>query len=186
MRFALVLTILVATPVVAQRPDPETLIAAQREAMKPLAAMDGMWRGPARTMTAKGWHELTQTERVGPFLGGAVRLIEGRGHEADGRITFNAFAVLAYNPITKAYSLQSNAMGFSGVFPLTLRSDGWSWQIPAGPGAIIRYTATIKDGTWHEVGERVAADGTAVKTFEMTLRRIGATDWPGAGAVPPK
>ncbi len=29
------------------RPDPGVLIAAQREAMKPFAFMDGVWRGPA-------------------------------------------------------------------------------------------------------------------------------------------
>ena len=53
------------------RPDPATLIAAQREAMKAFAFMDGIWRGPAWTLLASGAkHEITQTERMGPMLGG--------------------------------------------------------------------------------------------------------------------
>ncbi|HYN80487.1 MAG TPA: hypothetical protein VES88_03225 [Gemmatimonadaceae bacterium] len=35
------------------RPDPAAIIAAQREAMVPLAAMDGVWRGPAWTILEK-------------------------------------------------------------------------------------------------------------------------------------
>lgn len=31
------------------RPDPAALLAAQKEAMAPLAFMDGVWRGPAWT-----------------------------------------------------------------------------------------------------------------------------------------
>ena len=57
--------ILVSTAfsVFAQRPDTATLIATQREAMKAFAAMDGVWRGPAWTITANGKHSVTQTEQ---------------------------------------------------------------------------------------------------------------------------
>jgi hypothetical protein len=65
------LTMTVGTSLTASgqgRPDP-TLIAAQREAMVPLAFMDGVWRGPAWTILASGEkHTITQTERIGPFL----------------------------------------------------------------------------------------------------------------------
>lgn len=37
-------------------------------------------------------------------------------------------------------------------YPLTVGRDGFSWSHPAGPGASIRYTATVKDGEWHEIG----------------------------------
>ena len=47
------------------RPDPARLMAAQREAMKKLSFMDGIWRGPASTTLPGGEkHEMTQTERV--------------------------------------------------------------------------------------------------------------------------
>src|SRR6478672_6854315 len=32
-------------------------------------------------------HTITQTERIGPFLDGSVKVIEGRGCEPDGRVT---------------------------------------------------------------------------------------------------
>ncbi|HEY6146748.1 MAG TPA: DUF1579 domain-containing protein, partial [Thermoanaerobaculia bacterium] len=74
------------------RPDPAALIAAQKEAMASLAFMDGVWRGPAWTILASGEkHNITQTERIGPFLDGSVKVIEGRGYDPDGKVTFNAF-----------------------------------------------------------------------------------------------
>ncbi len=63
------------------RGDPAALVAAQREAMSRLAALDGVWRGPAWTILPSGEkHDVTQTKRVGSLLGGSVKVIEGRGH----------------------------------------------------------------------------------------------------------
>jgi hypothetical protein len=68
----------------AQRPDPAALISAERDAMKALAAMDGVWRGPAWTILPSGQkHNVTQTERIGLFLDGSIRVIEGRGYNED-------------------------------------------------------------------------------------------------------
>lgn len=65
--------------------DPAPVIAAQVEAMKVFASMDGVWRGPAWTLLPNGEkRNITQTERIGPFLGGSVKVIEGRGYTADG------------------------------------------------------------------------------------------------------
>ena len=69
-----------------ERLDPAALMAAQREAMAKLAFMDGVWRGPASTVLPSGEkHDITQTERIGPLLGGIVKVIEGRGYEPDGK-----------------------------------------------------------------------------------------------------
>jgi hypothetical protein len=55
------------------RPDPAAAMAEQREAMARLAFMDGTWRGPASTtLPSGGTHDITQTERIGPVLGGTV------------------------------------------------------------------------------------------------------------------
>jgi hypothetical protein len=51
---------------------------------------------------------------------------------------------------------------------------------------LIRYTATVKDGTWKEVGDRILPGQEPVRFFEMDLRRLGGTDWPAGGAVGPK
>ncbi len=170
----------------ADAPDTVGLIAAQRKAVQPLAVFDGMWRGPAKVTLADGKEvETTQTERVGSILDGSVKVIEGRGYTADGTLRFNAFAVLSYSPQTDKYNFRSYAQGYSGDFPLEVRPDGFTWSIRAGP-ATIRYTATVKDGTWTEFGERIVEGQPTVRIFQMTLRRIGSTDWPAAGAVPPQ
>ncbi|HEX7077911.1 MAG TPA: DUF1579 domain-containing protein [Candidatus Eisenbacteria bacterium] len=181
---------LVAPAAIAQqqRPDPASLIAAQRDAMKPLAFMDGIWRGTSWIIRPTGEkHEGTQTERIGPFLDGSVKVIEGRGYDADGSVSFNALGVVSFDPGKRAYTLHSYAMGSAGDFAFTPSADGYVWEIPAGP-MTIRYTATVKDGAWHEVGDRVTGGDArfTVRFFEMTLKRVGDTDWPAAGAIPPK
>lgn len=173
-----------AAPAAAQFPDPATRLPAQREAMARLGAMDGVWRGPAWVLTQGGRQELVQTERIGLFLDGSVRVIEGRGYMPDGSVGFNALGVISYEPRTQTYTLSSWAMSQSGDFAMRLTEDGYVWETPAGPGAVIRYTATIRDGTWREVGEHIAGDAPPMRIFEMNLRRVGDSDWPAAGAVP--
>ncbi|MDP9203216.1 MAG: DUF1579 domain-containing protein [Gemmatimonadota bacterium] len=165
-------------------PNPGVLIAAQRDAMRPLAMMDGVWRGNAWANTPSGEkHTLTQTERIGPFLDGSIKVVEGRGYDADGKVSFNAFAVISYDPATKTYTLHSYAQGRSGDFPLTPNADGYVWEIPAGPMKI-RYTAVIKPDFWREIGEYIAPGKEPVQFFEMNLKRLGDTAWPSAGAIP--
>lgn len=169
-----------------QAPDPGSLLKAQREAMAALHPLDGTWRGSASTTLPTGeTHLLTQTERVGPFLGGAVKVIEGRGVEADGQLSFNALAIISYDVERRSYSLRSYAQGRVGDFPVRVTSDGFAWDIPAG-AMLIRYTAVIKDGIWHEIGERIVPGQDPIRFHEMTLRRVGDTDWPAGGAVPPR
>jgi hypothetical protein len=167
------------------RTDPATLIAAQREGMQRLSIMDGVWRGPAWTILASGEkHTITQTERIGPFLDGSVKVIEGRGYDPDGKVTFNAFGTISYTPATHAYTLHSYAQGNVGDFVLTPTADGYVWEIPLGP-MTIRYTATIKDGAWREVGDRIMPGKEPIRFFEMNLKRVGDTNWPAGGAISP-
>jgi hypothetical protein len=169
-----------------EQPSPAALIAAQREAMNKLAYMDGVWRGPAWNILPSGEKQsITQTERIGPFLDRSVKVIEGRGYDTDGKVTFNAFATISFNPATKVYTLHSHAMGRVGDFVLTPTPDGFTWDIPAGP-MTIHYTAVVKDGTWREVGDRVVPGKDPVRFFEMNLKRVGDTNWPAAGAIGPK
>ena len=176
----------VSAPALAQPGDPAPIIAAQKTALAELSEMDGVWRGPAWTILPGGQkHEVTQTERIGPLLDGAIKLVEGRGYNADGTTGFNAFATISYDPARKAYTMHSYAQGRSGDFPLTPTVDGYIWTIPAG-GATIRYTAVIKDGRWREIGEYLIEGQPPRQFFEMNLVRVSDSNWPTAGAVPPK
>lgn len=167
--------------------DPAPRIAAQKEAMKALAMLDGEWRGEARSLKPDGgWHTFTQTERVGPMLDGAVKVIEGRGYEADGSVSFNAFAVISYDPDQKTYSLRSYAAGRSGDYPLTPTETGFNWEIQAEPNMKIHYEATVRDGVWTEIGTRIPRDGPPVKFIEFTVTRLADTAWPSTGGVAPK
>lgn len=161
--------------------DPAVRLAAQREAMKALDFMDGAWRGEARTDRLPAG--FVHTERSGTLLDGTVRLIEGRSYDDKGGTRFNALATISYDPARKTYSMRSYAMGYAGDFPLAVRPDGYSWVQPAGRGAEIRYTATVKSDEWVETGERVADGAPPVKIFEMRVRRVGPTTWPQQGAV---
>lgn len=187
-RTALALTVFgltFASPLAAQPPQtPAALLAAQRQAMAPLARMDGVWRGPAWSVSQAGRRELTQTERIGTFLDGSVRVIEGRGYNADGSVGFNALGIVSFNPATNSYTISSWAMGRGGVFPFRVTAEGYEWEVPAGPGMTIRYAATVTADTLREVGFLHRGEAPPVQIFEMNLRRVGTTDWPGAGAVP--
>jgi hypothetical protein len=185
---ALFLALACGAGALAQPPadTPAQRVAVQRDAMARLAMMDGVWRGPAVTTLPNGQkHEIIQTERIGPFLDGSVKVLEGRGYEPDGKVSFNAFGTISYNAASKAYTLHSYAMGQVGDFALVPTADGYVWEIPAGP-VTIRYTMTLKNGTWREVGDRIMQGKEPVRFFEMNLKRVGDTDWPGAGAISPK
>jgi hypothetical protein len=177
----------VAGPSRAQPADPAVLLKAEAEAMAPLAWSHGRWQGEAWSVTPAGRHEIVQTERVGPMLGGTLVVVEGKSFERDGRpAAFNAFGIMSYDPLRKAYAFHSYAQGRAGDFPLEVTPNGYAWSIAAGPTKV-RYTATFRDGVWREVGEMTRPDGAVTQIFEMNLKRVGDTDWPLAGqAAAPK
>jgi hypothetical protein len=182
-----VLSLVASAPALAQGPpDAASLLAAQRAAMRRLAFMDGVWRGPSWIILPSGEkHTGTQTERIGPFLDGAVKVIEGRGYGKNDSVTFNALGIVSYDPSRQAHTLHSYAMGMAGDFALVPSDSGYVWEIPAGP-VTIRYTATIGGGRWREIGERLAPGAGPIQFFEMNLVRVGDSPWPAAGAIRPR
>ena len=160
--------------------------ASHRDAISELSFLDGEWVGEARSTGQDGQTTVfTQTERVGSMLGGAVKIIEGRGYDADGATVFNAFAVVSWDQAAGGYRMHSWAQGRSGTFNLVRTDDGFQWVLPAGPNAVVRYVAVVDEGRWRQTGDYVAPGMDPVRIFEMDLRRIGDTDWPAGGAVDP-
>lgn len=180
--------ILIAAPVrvSAQVPVQPGGSAAQREAVGALDFLDGEWRGQAVVHGPGGSETLIQTERVGSLLGGSIKVIEGRGYAADGSTVFNALAVLSWNEREGRYAFRSYANGYSGDYRFERTEDGFRWETPAGPNARIEYVATVRDGTWHEVGTWVTEGQPPRPMIEMRLTRVGETSWPAAGAVSPR
>jgi hypothetical protein len=154
--------------------------AAHREAMKKLDFLAGKWTGEATLQTGKGPAiKVKQTEDVQFKLGGVVLIIEGTGigkqkdTEAEG-IVFNALATISYDADAKKYMMRAHRMEGPSVDPeLTITENGFVWGFtPPKSKVQIRYTATVKDGTWTEIGE-VSLDGkTWNKFLEMNLKRV--------------
>ena len=163
------------TPSPTSRRDGEARLHARR------------WVGKATgTLPTGERYEVTQTERMGPLLGGDIVVIEGRGYKPDGTTGFNAFAIASWNPHTRKYELRSYAQGHAGTFELVLTDTGFTWEVPAGPEAVMRFTATVTDRTWRETGDYVATGRPPVRSFEMNLERVGDTDWPLGTPVSPE
>ncbi len=155
------------------------------EAMVKLSFMRGVWAGSAEGTDRAGPYKVKQVERVGPMLGGDILVIEGRGYRDDGSTGFNAFAVVSYDPRAQKYEMRSYAQGNAGTFELKLTDHGYVWEVPAGPNAIVRFTATIEGDRWREVGEYIASGQPPRQTVEMDLKKVGDTDWPLGNPVPP-
>ena len=181
---ALVFSAALGAPVVAQT-QPADAPSAQREALARLSFMQGVWVGQASGYNPNGRpYAVTQTERIGPMLGGDILVIEGRGYNADASTGFNAFAVISWDHAASRYEIRAYDNGNAGTFPFTLTDTGYVWETPAGPG-VQRFTAEVTPTTYHEVGVFVMPGQPERKTFEMTLTRRGDTDWPGRDPVVP-
>lgn len=176
-----------ALPAAAQQHIPQPAgTPEQRAGIDLLDRLDGEWAGPAWSMTPNGQRiEMIQTERVGDFAGGSLKVVEGRGYTADGATAFNAFAVITFNPATGKYAFSTFVDGQHFDFELKVTEDGFVWERPAGPNGVVRFTATVKDGRWHEIGEYIAEGRPPIKMIELNLTRLGDTAWPAAGAVDP-
>lgn len=161
-----------------QAPPPATL-----PSLAPFDWLDGTWRGEASIETPGGTIKLTQTERSGRMLDGAVRLVEGRGYGAKGDLQFNALGAIYAKP-DGTFEIHSWAQGRSGVFPVTPVDSGFDWEVPAGP-IKIRYEARKVAGKWVETGYRVMANGNRIQFYRMELTRLRDSDWPAGGAVKP-
>jgi hypothetical protein len=168
------------SPVAAQNiPPPNPL-------MQKLDLLKGTWVGEAKGTGPDGKPYLVrQTERVGSMLNGDVLVIEGRGYRRDGTLAFNAFGTVSADAKTGAFDFRAHAHGRSGTYRMEATPNGVTWELAAGPQAIMRYTITIEAGVWREVGEYLAKDQPPRQVMEMTLKRTGNTDWPAAQPITP-
>lgn len=160
-------------------------VAEQRAAMQTLSWMDGEWVGEATISMGPGRTEThPHTERIGPMLGGSIKVIEGRSSGEGGSVGFNAFAVVSWDDAADRYMMRSYANGQAGDFPLEATADGFRWTTP-GRGGEMRYVTTFRDGEWVEQGDFVMPGREPMRVIELRLRRRGDTDWPAGDPVTP-
>ena len=159
--------------------------AEQRQAMQALAWMDGEWVGEATVSMGPGRTSThAHTERIGPMVGGSIKVIEGRSTNDDGTVAFNAFAVVSWDDASDSYVMRSYANGQAADFPLQATADGFRWSTP-GRGGEVRYVTTFRDGEWVETGDFVMPGRDPMRVIELRLRRRGDTGWPAADPVIP-
>lgn len=168
-----------STPALAQDATTLAILEEQREKMAVMAWTEGLWRGEATYMGPSGPIKLIQTERVGPFLGGTVKLVEGRGYNPDtGQSVFNALGILEWNVEEQAYKFNTFAQGRGGQWPVEMHENGYDWWIDTGP-ATLRYETRFDGNVWTEIGYREMGE-ERIKFFEMNLVRMADSDWPDA------
>lgn len=144
-----------------------------------LAMFDGVWIGPARMTRPDGSvSEFEQMERVGPMLAGEIRVMEGKARRADGSTMFNALTVFSPGE-GGAIEKRSHIPGDVSSRTIQLKPDGYVW-IATFAGGSMTYDITIRDGVWHETGVVTMDGAEPIPFFEMTLTRVGDTDWPAA------
>jgi hypothetical protein len=154
--------------------------------MDSLKTLDGVWEGTGWTLSPSGEKiTFTQTIRAGSAGEGAIKVIEGRSYDAGKRLTSTNFEIISFNAPAKTYSLRLYSQGNSADVPIRPTGHGFTLEYPQG-GATVRFTINAENGVWREVAEQRTGAQTPVRFLELTLRRVGATDWPAAGAVPPR
>tara|TARA_R110001592_G_scaffold17115_8_gene72481 strand:- start:620 stop:1180 length:561 start_codon:yes stop_codon:yes gene_type:complete len=146
-----------------------------KEAMGKLSNWIGQWKGEGWSMDeTQQKSEFTVVENIQRKIGGMAILAEGVGtNKSDGKVGFQSLGVLYYNNEKKQYEMKSLlADGNMALTAAQLNDKGqfiWGFDVPGGS---IQYTTTLKEDTWHELGEFVMASGQAFTILEMNLTKI--------------
>jgi hypothetical protein len=165
------------------RSDPATLIAAEKDAMVPLAFMDGVWRGPAWTLRPSGEkHGITQTERIGPFLDGSVKVIEGRGYDDDGKRPAQVSGIRARAKTRPEPSVVRRAPIVRiderklAVKRFIARPRSWLVLVflAGSPPLSAAEPVSGEAGAWLPTRVEIRGAGTIAKSWERQLRQIEA------------
>jgi len=178
--FAIVFPALAAfAPVGAQQAsDPAARIAAQQQAMRPLSAIDGEWRGTTTEYRSDGTKlERGYVERVTPLLDGTLKLLEGSKESVTGADDFHVICVLSHDPETKQYTMRAwypEGAVFDVAFDADAGTFGWHADRPGG--ARIVATGAIDGGVWRERIEFTVPGQAPRLLEERVLKRVGNGD----------
>lgn len=175
-RIALLFSIVLAAPAIAQGPPPPT---AQLAEMKKLDFLIGRWKGDGWIEFGPQRRTFTETESVQAKQDGLLLLIEGLGKSkaAAGepeKTAHEALAIVFYDLPTKSYRFHAYKAGYFTDIDFKVAEKGFEWGFPEPrSGSKIRFVMKLNEaGQWFETGE-ISQDGkTWHKFFEMTLQRV--------------
>lgn len=146
---------------------------AHQAAMQKLSFLAGEWEGSGSIAMGPQHEAFTQKERIQFKHDGTLLLIEGNGTSPKtGATVHDALAVVTFDPKSGGYKFRSfAAVGRFADTEGSVTGNTFVWHLNIGPQGRVRYTITVENGVWREIGER-SADGVAwAPFFEMTLRR---------------
>lgn len=159
----------------AQRPDPPPGTLA---AMARLKFMSGSWKGTGWMEFAPGNRQsFESTEQVDLKLDGLLLLVEGIHHvnlpgNPQGMKVHHALATITYDPGRRDYQVRATKANGEQVEARGRMTDGafvWGFHDPRL--GHLRFTIRLKDGKWHETGERSADGSTWTRYIEMNLTK---------------
>ena len=195
----LVITTIIATFSIAapqeEHPKPSKPTDAPRTAQRPhqpapppditespAAKFVGTWEGTA-SHALPGQDKpsmVDMVEKVEWRMGETALLIEGRGvmkDDATGEenVVHDALAVVRFDPRTHKLMFHAFKAGEpSNVSELEMVDNGdMRWFIEPAPGRMVRFTISLTDDTWTEIGEFSPDGGVTYQPFmQMNLKRV--------------
>lgn len=176
--------LLFAAPVSGQDPRSSETIAAlgaKRAAMTKLLLYDGVYTGTWTSFPLGGGRSLggTTVHRVGPFLGGTVKLMEGRNYLVDGAMVFNGMMILSFDARTGKYPLRIYANDRVIDTEAVMNSGGYYFDVPTpAQSSFRRINIFVTARQWNERVDFHDGNKPAVKEAELILNRVGESDWP--------
>lgn len=176
-RLILMCALMLMSQMSARAQAPDTTWQGEMAKLKPMV---GEWRGEGWIQRGpEGRSVYLIHERVEEKTGGRILLIQGLGREkaedgSEGRVIHDALAVVSWDAGSGSYRFDAHTAQAGHVeTSLTIGDDGtMRWGLTT-PGGEVRYTITLDEKTWHEVGEFQPKGREESSQFmEMKLERV--------------
>jgi hypothetical protein len=149
-----------------------------KKEMQKLSYMAGKWKGEASIRQPDGSvMKVNQEEDIQYKLDGTILLVEGTGRNpVNNNISFNALAVVSYNPYSKSFGMKSHIMDGrqTEAYFKVLGENHFEWGFETPDKAKIKYDLVLnpQQNTWIEKGEYSPDGNTWFPFMEMKLKKI--------------
>jgi hypothetical protein len=143
------------------------------QALEKISFIKGQWQGTANVTTGPGQNiVLDQHENIELMLGGKLLSIEGKGYN-DGKLEFNAFAVVTFDESKQEYEMQSwlSTGEKTKAYIKVHNDDQWEWGFDLPQGKVRYFISLNEKGQWTEKGEFSPNGSNWYPSFSMLLDR---------------